>query len=220
MLAIVQTFGPEFSDAQGALDAQKDPSGTIRGQNILFHSPLPVLDFLGDGSRGFAMFDTDIRLTEVAKWIRQSFGKIDGDLNFWFFDKAANAYPARRSYRKALSLRFKVDLMDAMAGYVWERYLGTMMRFEGDFNADKRPDLLVREETNRLAVYLNTGDRAALFPDKPSVNIEGVPAFGGLALEDLNGDGATDLLLYRGSFDFAPSPNPYDVIAAYISHLK
>jgi hypothetical protein len=207
-----------LADAQGTL--LEKPTGTIRGQNILIHSPLPVLDFVGDGTLGFAMFDTDIRLTEIAKWIRQSFGNIDGDLNFWFFDKATNAYPARRSYHKTLSLRFKVDLMDAMAGYVWERYLGTMMRFEGDFNGDKRPDLLAREETNRIALYFNTGDPRALYPDKPNVNLQSVPAFGGLAIDDLNGDGASDLIIYRGSFDFSPTPNPFDVIAIYISRVQ
>jgi hypothetical protein len=207
-----------LADADG--NVPPTPTGTVRGQNILIHTPLPVHDFNGDGLLDFAMFDTDIQLTEVAKWIRTSFGQIDGDLNFWFFDKAANGYAQRRSYRKALSLRFKVDLMDAMANLVWDRYVGTMMRFEGDYNADRRLDLLVREKTETIALYFNTGDARDLYPSRPSLVLEGVPAFGGLAVEDLNADGASDLILYRGSSAFAPSPNPNDVIAIYVSRLR
>jgi hypothetical protein len=206
-----------LADDQGNLPP--NPTGTIPGQNILIHTPLPVHDFNGDGRLDFVMFDTDIRITEIAKWLRQSFGKIDGDLKFWFFDPDENRYPKDYSYRKNLRLRFKVDLMDAMAGFVWERYLGTMMRFDGDFNADGRPDLLVRERTHTIAIYFNTGDGDDLFPSRPSVLLEKVPAFGGLAIDDLNADGASDLLLYRGSSAYAPSANPYDVIAAYISRL-
>ena len=48
-----------------------------------------------DGALDFAMFKTDISVTEVAKWVRQSFGKIDGDLNFYFFNRTLNRYGNR-----------------------------------------------------------------------------------------------------------------------------
>lgn len=207
-----------LADEQGVIP--HEPTGTIRGQNILIHTPLPVRDFNGDGLLDFAMFDTDIRMTDLAKWARMSFGKITGDLDFWFFDKKANRYHKRRSYSKAITMTFKVDLMDAMAGYVWERYLGTMMRFEGDYNADGRPDLFVREETRRIALYFNTGNGRRLFPDDPNVTLENLPAFGGLAIEDINADGASDLILYRGTSALEPTATPNDVIAVYVSRLK
>ena len=194
------------------------PSQVVVDQNILIHTQLPVHDFNGDGALDFAMFKTDITPTMVAKWIRQCFGKIDGYLNFYLFNKAANCYgsrpdrPAAPAFSKRIRMNFKVDLMEAMMGLVWERYLATMMRFEGDYNADGRPDLLVRDETNHISIYLNTGDPVRLYPEEPDIALEGVPAFGGLALDDLNGDGATDLILYLGNYDH--------VIAAYVSRRR
>ncbi|NQT52729.1 VCBS repeat-containing protein [bacterium] len=215
----IVTYVRYYLAGKNGIDRSK-PTGTIRGQNILIHTPLPVHDFNGDGYLDFAMFDTDIRLTEIGKWIRQSFGEIKGDLKFWYFDPKAGVYRQGHSYRKSIYMRFKMDLMDAMAGYVWERYLGTMMRFEGDFNGDKRPDLLVRAKTHSIALYFNTGNGRSLYPSKPDVLLDNVPTFGGLAIEDLNADGASDLLLYRGTDAFGSNPSPYDVIAVYISRTR
>ena len=208
-----------LADAQGRLDPDH-PNGTIAGQNILIHTPLPVHDFSGDGALDFAMFNTDITVTRIAKWVRQSFGDIEGKLLIWYFDTKRNAYPAGYSYHKKIRMRFKIDLMDAMAGLVWERYLSTMMRFEGDYNGDGRLDLLVRERTHTIAIYLNSGNSRTLFPRDPSIVFDKAPGFGGLAVDDLNADGASDLILYRGSAPFTPNPSPNDVIAVYISKRK
>ena len=188
----------------------QSPSQVIVGQNILIHTHLPVHDFNNDKTLDFAMYKTDITVTEIAKWVRQSFGKIDGNLNFYLFDPKKRAFSRRPAFIKPIRMRFKVDLMEAMMGLVWERYLSTMMRFEGDYNADGRLDLLVRDETERIALYFNTGHASKLYPEKPSVVLPDVPPFGGLALHDLNGDGADDVLLYVGSYDH--------VLAAYISN--
>ena len=189
-----------------------EPTQTIAGQNILIQSRLPVYDFNHDGALDFAMYKTDIAVTEIGKWIRQCFGKIEGDLNFYLFDKKADAYNRRVSFTKKIAMSFKVDPMEALMGLVWERYLSTMMRFEGDYNGDGRLDLLVREETNTLAIYLNTGDPVRLYRSDPDIVLRNLPNFGGLALNDLNGDGADDIMLYAGNFD--------SVLAAYISRRR
>jgi len=196
-----------LADPNGQLPAA--PTQVVVGQNILLNARLPVYDFNGDGALDFAMFKTDITVTEIAKWVRQSFGKIDGDLNFYLFDRKDGSYPRRPSFSKPIRMRFKVDLMEAMMGLVWERYLSTMMRFEGDFNGDGRLDLLVRDETNRIAIYLNSADPVRIYLGDPDIVLDNLPSFGGLALDDLNGDGATDVILYLGNFDH--------VLAAYIS---
>jgi len=218
LLNIVTRVRIFLADEQGIIPAT--PTQVVVGQNILVHTHLPVHDFNNDGALDFAMFETDIRVTEVAKWIRQSFGKIDGRVNFYFFDREAGRYPRRRSYAKPIRMRFKVDLTDAMMGIVWERYLGTMMRFEGDFNADGRLDLLVREETDRIALYFNTGDRRDLYPASPNVDLRKVPAFAGLAVDDLNGDRASDLILFATGDPLAPLARPNNVTTVYISQLR
>ncbi|HRT96022.1 MAG TPA: VCBS repeat-containing protein, partial [Planctomycetota bacterium] len=196
----------------------ENPTQVIVDQNVLIHTNLPLHDFDGDGCLDFAMYKTDITVTEIAKWVRQAFGQIEGNLNFFLFNRAANCYgtrPDRRvapSSSKPITMRFKVDLMEAMMGLVWERYLSTMMRFEGDYNGDGRPDLLVREKTEQISIYFNTGRRDPLFSRDPDIVLDNLPNFGGLALSDLNADGCTDLLLYSGNYD--------QVIAVYISRKK
>ena len=207
-----------LADERGALPA--GPTDVVVGQNILVHTSLPVHDFDGDGALDFAMFKTDISVTEVAKWVRQSFGKIDGDLNFYFFDRQRNRYDRRPIYTKKLKLRFKVDLQDVMIGGVWERYLGTMMRFAGDYNGDGRLDLLVRQTTHKIVIYFNTGNRKAPFRRDPDVELDDLPMFGGLDIDDLNNDGAADLILSASRALFSPEPMRADVIAVYVSQLR
>jgi len=215
-LNIVTRVRVFLADRAGKLP--ENPTQVIVDQNVLIHTNLPLHDFDGDGCLDFAMYKTDITVTEIAKWVRQAFGQIEGNLNFFLFNRAANCYgtrPDRRvapSSSKPITMRFKVDLMEAMMGLVWERYLSTMMRFEGDYNGDGRPDLLVREKTEQISIYFNTGRRDPLFSRDPDIVLDNLPNFGGLALSDLNADGCTDLLLYSGNYD--------QVIAVYISRKK
>jgi len=207
-----------LADANGTVPPS--PTGTITGQNILVHTALPVHDFDGDKALDFAMLRTDITATDVGKWVRQSFGEIDGDLNIYLFDRSRNRYPRRPAYTKKIRMRFKVDLQDVMIGGVWERYLGSMMRFEGDYNGDGRLDLLVREKTDMIAIYFNTGKRRGMFPRRPDVVLDDLPTFSGIDIDDLNGDGASDIVLSSTRSAFGPSFGRSDVIAVYISQRK
>ncbi|MFW6161430.1 MAG: FG-GAP repeat domain-containing protein [Planctomycetota bacterium] len=204
-----------LADAQGRIPSE--PTHTVVGQNILVHTDLPVHDFNGDGALDFAMLKTDISATQVAKWMRQSFGKIDGKLNFYLFDRDDNRYPRYPSWSKDVRMRFKVDLQDVMVGGVWERYLSTMVRFAGDYNGDGRPDLLIRERTHAIAIYLNTGDRGEPYPRRPDIVLDELPMFGGLDVADLNGDGADDLILSAPHPLFSRASLRPEVIAVYVS---
>jgi len=206
-LNIVTYVRPYLADATGRIPSK--PSQVLVDQNVLIHTNLPLHDFDGDGALDFAMYKTDITVTEIAKWVRQSFGQIEGNLNFYLFDRQANRYPRSPAFSKSITMRFKVDLMEAMMGLVWERYLATMMRFEGDYNGDGRLDLLVRETTEQISIYFNSGNRRRLYSRRPDIVLDGLPNFAGLALSDLNADGCTDLLLYAGPLD--------RVVAVYVS---
>jgi len=204
LLTRVRVF---LADKEGNIPSE--PTQVVVDQNVLVHTQVPLHDFDGDGALDFAMYKTDITPIDIANWIRQSFGHIEGNLNFYLFDRKEGRYPRRPPYSKSITMRFEIDVMEAMMGLVWERYLSTMMRFEGDYNGDGRPDLLVREETKKICIYFNTGDRRRLFPRDPDVVLADLPKFAGLALDDLNGDGCTDVILYHGNFDH--------VVALYIS---
>jgi len=206
------------ANAQGQLPAE--PDQTVVGQNILIYSDLPIHDFAKDGTLGFAMFKVDISPTDLARWIRLNLGKIDGDLNFYLYDKARGRYPRSPSYTKPIRMVFTIDPGEAIMGFVWERYLGTMMRFEGDFNADSRVDLLVREETNTISLYFNTARRSELFRRSPDLQLEKTPDFSGLGVDDLNGDGASDLILYGGRMPYNFMAPQTGVVTVYISDLR
>ncbi|MBL7039447.1 MAG: VCBS repeat-containing protein [Pirellulaceae bacterium] len=78
----------------------------------------------------------------------------------------------------------------------------------GDFNGDKRPDVLLLaqppegETSARLAVYCSTGDLQRPFADKPSTEFD-LPLERGLLRDgptvgDFNGDGVADVVIAAG----------------------
>ena len=83
-----------------------------------------------------------------------------------------------------------------------------------------RPDLLVRDQTHRIVIYLHTGDRRKLYRGAPDIVLGDLPMFGGLDTNDLNGDGADDLILSAARQPFSPAPLRADVIAVYVSQRR
>jgi len=196
--------------------AQKDgklperPIRTIVGQNILVYGDFPVHDFLKDGTLGFAMLKVD----PAPFPHRYKPGQVEGDLDFYLFDRDKNLYPRSPVYRKPIRMDFKIDPAQAMNVSLGEHYLGNAIRLGGDYNADGRPDLLVWEKSDELAIYFNTGRRNELFSRRPDIWLDKIPAFGRLGIADLNGDGASDIILY------GPKDRPNKVVAVYISRLR
>lgn len=172
------------------------PSQVFVGANLLVFK-LPIGNFRGAGTQDIAMFDVALSINKIAQWINIQRGKIAGDLNFYFFDKKRRLYDATPSFKLPLSLEFKLDAEAVFTGGVYE-YVHTMITLDGDFNGDGLPDLLVRDRNERLAFFYNRGGNQP-FPRVPDLIMD-VPDFRGYTIEDLNGDGISDIMLdtYEG----------------------
>jgi hypothetical protein len=94
-------------------------------------------------------------------------------------------YPDRPDFEKEVN--YKIDLSgesDTQA-----------MTLDGDFNGDKIRDFVLATGDDELSVYLGSkGNSRDLFAKKPVSKVT-ADAFGDLIAEDLNHDGASDMLL-------------------------
>jgi len=81
--------------------------------------------------------------------------------------------------------------------------------FQGDFNADGRPDLLVRRSDTQWNIYFSTTD-GHWFTPQPALAFA-VPPQGHLEIKDLNGDGRSDIIWHEpdpAGVDIFLSPSP------------
>ena len=68
---------------------------------------------------------------------------------------------------------------------------GNLITFDGDFNEDGQKDLIVRRSSTRCDVFLSSA-ASGLYGKEPGLQFE-VPAEGQMSVEDLNGDGVSDI---------------------------
>ena len=70
------------------------------------------------------------------------------------------------------------------------------INLHGDFNNDLRKDFVFATDDDELSIYLGiTDDEDKIFSDDKAAEIE-IVAFGEIEVDDLNGDGYSDMLLY------------------------
>jgi hypothetical protein len=74
----------------------------------------------------------------------------------------------------------------------FERFVSDSIIIDGDFNGDGRPDILAQRSPTQWDVVLSAG--GGWFNAKPARAFE-LPADGVLTIRDLNGDGASDLVV-------------------------
>jgi hypothetical protein len=67
------------------------------------------------------------------------------------------------------------------------------INFDGDFNADGRPDLIIRRDMTQCNIYPSS--LANGFYEKVSKLQLELPAEGRMSVEDLNSDGISDIYL-------------------------
>jgi hypothetical protein len=73
-----------------------------------------------------------------------------------------------------------------------ELAMSELFLIDGDFNGDGRPDLLVKQAATQWAVILSSA--RGWFGRKPAASFE-VPLEGNFVIQDLNGDGLSDLVV-------------------------
>jgi len=85
---------------------------------------------------------------------------------------------------------FKMDITTILP--ISEQFVD-FIKFDGDFNADGRPDFIVRRAPTQCSIYLSspTGN---FYDREPKLQLE-VPAEGRTFVEDLNSDGISDIYL-------------------------
>lgn len=158
-------------------------------RSVAFGSVNPFVDIDGDGdldlvAESTGMFDGGARET-VMRFLTAR--EIQHEIRVHLQD-------AKGEFAKtpAMTHRF-VIYMDSPAVKTSNRMLsyqrGRLMSLEGDFDGDKRHDLLVYDKPDRLAVYLNKIDS---FSSSPDIAIAVGPDTDFKVL-DLDGDGCSDI---------------------------
>jgi len=99
-----------------------------------------------------------------------------------------------RLFRKEKGFNNRADFsMDIATMLPTSEQFGDVANFDGDFNGDGRPDLLIRRSPTQSYVYLSSVSNG-FFNPKSQLKLE-VPAEGWTAVKDLNGDGVSDVYL-------------------------
>ena len=170
------------------------PDQVFAGKNLLVFS-LPAKDFDRDGDLDLVMYSTDFQITEIAKWLKIQAGKVDGELQFYLFDKRTRQFVRQdeSKFRTKIKLDYKLEAEDFVTGGIF-RFIYTILNFDGDYNGDGNTDVLVRSKRDVLAMHFYRSPKGPFFVEKPDIELR-VPSFNSYELLDLNKDGVSDILL-------------------------
>jgi hypothetical protein len=153
-------------------------------------------DVNGDGRTDLLVPTYRLDLLERAR--RAAVSSLDVTL-YVFLNRGASLYPPRPDYSRTESLR-----VERLA----EAGIEPMVLLDGDFNRDRRADLLVVDEEDRLKIYLSTETSGGLFStggaftfqERPAVSVP-IEVPGEIQVVDQDGDGVSEvLLLYESGF--------------------
>jgi hypothetical protein len=128
------------------------------------------------------MIELKVRLLSISNFLEAVFSQgLDWILSVRQF-KEGKGYSNRADFK-----------MDVTTMLPISEHFSDSINFDGDFNADDRPDLIIRRTQTQCDIYLSS--LANGFYEKKSKLQLQVPAEGRVSVEDLNSDGISDIYL-------------------------
>jgi hypothetical protein len=142
----------------------------------------PFIDINKDGYPEIVMIELKDRLLSASSLVEAIVSKgLDWVLTIRQF-KEGKGYSNRADFKMDVTTMLPISAQFADS-----------INFDGDFNADGRPDLIIRRTRTQCDIYLSS--LANGFYEKGSKLQLEVPAEGWMSVEDLNSDGISDIYL-------------------------
>ena len=142
----------------------------------------PFVDINKDGYLEIVMIELKARLLSASSIVEAIVSKgLDWVLTIRQF-KEGKGYSSRAD--------FKMDVTTMLP--ISEQFVD-FIKFDGDFNADGRPDFIIRRSPTQCSIYLSSPTNN-FYDREPKLQLE-VPPEGRMILKDLNSDGISDIYL-------------------------
>jgi len=159
--------------------------------------PSPVLDLNGDGHYELVLFEFNYGIASASGILERALSHgLDCSLTIRSFHN--HVFSSSPDASVPVTVILSAEVLN-----------GSPFFIQGDFNADGRPDLLVRRSDTEWNIFSSTRD-GRWFESQPAMTFH-VPSQGYMEIKDLNGDGLSDVIWHepeanRLSIFMSPAP--------------
>ena len=174
-------------------------SQIIRTKDLMRYGKQFCIDINNDGALDLYLFYINISPTSANSMVKAFFERgIPGKIRFYLFDKSKRGYPKSPNFEQKISIGY--NLFD----FSYEK---PNISPEGDFNGDKKKDLVIQTEKNRLSIYRFIDEKKG-FETTPFTSITSQP-IKRFYIYDLNNDGISDIITKEKASESLSAPSPY-----------
>ena len=174
-------------------------SQIIRTKDLMRYGTQFCIDINNDGALDLYLFYINISLTSANSMVKAFFEKgVPAKIRFYLFDKKNRRYPKSPNFEQKISIGY--NLID----FSYEK---PNISPEGDFNGDKKKDLVIQTEKNRLSIYRFINEQKG-FETTPFTSITSQP-IKRFYICDLNNDGISDIITKEKTSESLSAPSPY-----------